>query len=125
MYRVETKGYSTKEKMIIAKDYLLPKIRKQVNFKDEELIVSDEAIEYIITNPSLTMKEDGVRNLKRCLEVIHTKLNLFRLVTTENKSKVMDIKIDVTFPFTVQKEHIDNIIKKNDSLNPSLFSLYI
>ena len=71
------------------------------------------------------MKEDGVRNLKRCLEVIHTKLNLFRLVTTENKSKVMDIKIDVTFPFTVQKEHIDNIIKKNDSLNPSLFSLYI
>jgi ATP-dependent Lon protease len=125
MYRVETKGYSTKEKMVIAKDYLLPKIRKQVNFKDDELIISDQAIEYLITTPSLTMKEDGVRNLKRCLEVIHTKLNLFRLVTSDNKSKIMDINIDVQFPFTVTKEHIDCIIKKNDSINPSLFNLYI
>tara|TARA_B100001287_G_scaffold86878_1_gene72726 strand:- start:2463 stop:4595 length:2133 start_codon:yes stop_codon:yes gene_type:complete len=125
MYRVETKGYSTKEKMIIAKDYLLPKIRKQVNFKDEDLIVSDEAIDHLITNTCYTMNEDGVRNLKRCLEVIHTKLNLFRLVSSDNKNKITDIKLDVQFPFTVLKEHIDIIIKKNDSINPSLFGLYV
>jgi len=125
MYRVETKGYSTKEKMIIAKDYLLPKIRTQVNFKDDEIIVSDEAIEYLITNNCYTMNEDGVRNLKRCLEVIHTKLNLFRLVSSDNKNKITDIDIDVKFPFTVTKEHINIIIKKNDSINPSLFGLYV
>lgn len=125
MYRVETKGYSTKEKMIIAKDYLLPKIRKQVNFKDDELIVSDEAIDHLITNSCYTMNEDGVRNLKRCLEVIHTKLNLFRLVSSDNKNKITDIKLDIKFPFTVLKEHIDIIIKKNDSINPSLFGLYV
>ena len=124
MYRVETKGYSTKEKMIIAKDYLLPKIREQVGFNDE-LTISDEAIDYIITTPALTMKEDGVRNLKRCLEVVHTKLNLFRLINPENNSNLLDTKIDVQFPFTVLKEHIDSIIKKNDSINPSLFGLYV
>lgn len=125
MYRVETKGYSTKEKLVIAKDYLLPKIREQVKFKDDEVIVSDEAIEYIIQSPQFTMKEDGVRNLKRCLEVIHTKLNLFRLITKENKDIITDVTIDVLFPFTVKKEHVDSIIKKNDSINPSLFGLYV
>ena len=125
MYRVETKGYSTKEKMIIAKDYLLPKIREQVGFKEGELIISDNAIDEIITSESLTMKEDGVRNLKRCLEVIHTKLNLFRLVNPENKKIVSDIELEVTFPFTVEKDHIKVILKKNDSINPSLFGLYI
>ena len=125
MYRVQTKGYSTKEKMIIAKDYLLPKIREQVGFKEDELIISDEAIDHIITSDGLTMKEDGVRNMKRCLEVIHTKLNLFRLINPDNKSIISDIDIDVQFPFTVLKEHIDIILKKNDSINPSLFGLYI
>ncbi len=125
MYRVQTKGYSTKEKMIIAKDYLLPKIREQVSFKEDELIISDEAIDHIITSEGLTMKEDGVRNMKRCLEVIHTKLNLFRLINPDNKSIISDIDIDVKFPFTVLKEHIDIILKKNDSINPSLFGLYI
>ena len=125
MYRVETKGYSTKEKMIIAKDYLLPKIREQVGFKEGELIISDDAINEIITSESLTMKEDGVRNLKRCLEVIHTKLNLFRLVNPENKKIVSDIELEVTFPYTVEKGDIKVILKKNDSINPSLFGLYI
>lgn len=125
MYRVETKGYSTKEKLVIAKDYLLPKIREQVKFKVDEVIVSDEAIEYIIGNQQFTMKEDGVRNLKRCLEVIHTKLNLFRLITEENKESITDVKLDIKFPFTVLKEHVDSIIKKNDSINPSLFGLYV
>ena len=125
MYRVETKGYSTKEKLVIAKDYLLPKIREQIKFKDDEIIVSDEAIEYIINNQQFTMKEDGVRNLKRCLEVIHTKLNLFRLITEENKESITDVKLDIKFPFTVLKEHVDSIIKKNDSINPSLFGLYV
>ena len=34
---------------------------------------------------SLTQKESGVRNLKRCLEIIYTKLNLFRLIKNDNK----------------------------------------
>jgi len=66
-----------------------------------------------------------VRNLKRCLEVIHTKLNLFRLVNPENKKIVSDIELEVTFPYTVEKGDIKVILKKNDSINPSLFGLYI
>ena len=42
MYRIQTKGYDAKEKLIIAKDYLLPKIREQVSFTAEEVIIPDE-----------------------------------------------------------------------------------
>lgn len=124
MYRIQTKGYDTKEKMIIAKDYLMPKIREQVNITAEEVIIPDETLQYIISNEALTFKEDGVRNLKRCLEIIHTKLNLYRLVDSDNKM-FEDMKMKVEFPFTVTNEYVDTMIKHNDKMNPSLFGLYI
>jgi len=124
MYRIQTKGYDTKEKMIIANDYLMPKIREQVNMKAEEVIIPDETLKYIISNEALTFKEDGVRNLKRCLEIIHTKLNLYRLIDSDNKM-FEDMKMKVEFPFTVTNEYVDTMIKHNDKMNPSLFGLYI
>ena len=125
MYRIQTKGYETKEKLIIARKHLLPKIREQVNFKDDEVILPDETIQYIISSEGLTQKEDGVRNLKRCLEIIYTKINLFRLIKDDDNIFKDDIKIDIQFPFTVQKEHVDIFIKSNDNSNPSLFGLYV
>ena len=125
MYRIQTKGYETKEKLIIARKHLLPKIREQVNFKDDEVILPDETIQYIISSEGLTQKEDGVRNLKRCLEIIYTKINLFRLIKDDDNIFKDDIKIDIQFPFTVQKEHVDIFIKSNDKSNPSLFGLYV
>jgi ATP-dependent Lon protease len=125
MYRIQTKGYDTKEKLIIARKHLLPKIREQVNFKEDEVILPDETIQYIISSEGLTQKEDGVRNLKRCLEIIYTKINLFRLIKDDDNIFKDDIKIDIQFPFTVQKEHVDIFIKSNDKSNPSLFGLYV
>ena len=125
MYRIETKGYSTKDKVTIAKNYLLPKIREQVNFTEQDIIVPDETIEYIASNKGLTQGEEGVRNLKRCLEIIHTKLNLFRLVKSENNMISKEIKLEVTFPFTVTKQNVDSLIKSEEGLSQSMLQLYI
>jgi len=127
MYCIQTKGYNTKEKLVIARDYLLPKIREQVNFKIEDVIIPDETIEYIITNRSLTNEEDGVRNLKRCLEVIHTKINLFRLVKMDNNNMFSkEIKMNIEFPYTVKKDDVDKLIKSESQQNQSvLASMYI
>ena len=91
MYILETKGYSNKEKLIIAKDYLLKKIRQQVNIKDTDVILEDNIIIYIIEN--YTKEEKGVRNLKRCLEIIYTKLNLIRLMGNVKNLKTKIPKI--------------------------------
>ena len=127
MYRIQTKGYDTKEKLIIAKKYLLPKIREQVNFNDSDVVIPDDTISYIVTDARFTQNEQGVRNLKRCLEVIHTKLNLFRLVSDDDSVHILgkQVELKVTFPFTVTRQVVDALIKNEETLNPSLLAMYV
>jgi ATP-dependent Lon protease len=125
MYRIQTKGYDTKEKITIARDYLLPKIREQVCFTAEDIIIPDDTLQYIISTPHLTKNESGVRNLKRCLEIIYTKLNLYRLVKPGNAMFKKDLGVKVEFPITVTKNEIDIFIKNNETLNPSLLAMYV
>ena len=111
MYRIKTEGYKTDDKWVISKDYLIPKIEQNVNFEKGQIIIPQETISYICNN--LTDKEKGVRNLKRCLEIIYTKLNLYRLM--KKGSVLFDKKeiINVEFPFTVTQEIVDKLIKKS------------
>lgn len=124
MYRIMTKGYESKEKLIIAKDFLLPKIREQVAFKDDELIIPDDILTEIIKNDSITLGEEGVRNLKRCLEIIHTKLNLFRLMKPEKNIFAKEIDMQITFPVTVTSNHIKKLVEC-DEPNQSFLAMYV
>ena len=124
MYSIQTKGYTPKEKITIATNYLLPRIREQVNFKEDEVIIPDEVLEYIINTPGLTKSEDGVRNFKRCLEIIHTKLNLFRLVKSDSNILTKEINLKVTFPITVTKKDVDALIKNDEKQSQSILSMY-
>jgi ATP-dependent Lon protease len=111
MYRIHTKGYDQAQKTTIANNYLLPKIREQVKFNATDILIPEETIHNLITNH--TEKEDGVRNLKRCLEIIHTKLNLYRLMKPGTNLFESDMSIKVEFPLTVTSDIVDKLIKKN------------
>jgi ATP-dependent Lon protease len=124
MYRIQTKGYDAKEKLIIARDYLLTKIREQVNFSSEDVIIPDDTITYIASNKSLTQDEAGVRNLKRCLEIIHTKLNLFRLVKPDAKLFDKEMDLEVKFPMTVTRKVVDILIKNEEYQSQSMLAMY-
>lgn len=126
MYVIQTKGYEAKEKMVIARKYLLPKICQQVRFKPEDIVMSDEILNHIITDTRLTLKEDGVRNLKRCLEIIYTKLNLYRVMSKGNAffQKYKDIPKDIEFPVEITRQHLNLLIKNNESLLPTYLAMY-
>lgn len=124
MYRIMTKGYEAKEKLVIARDFLLPKIREQVAYKDGELVIPDATLSEIIGNESITMGEEGVRNLKRCLEIIHTKLNLFRLMKPEKNIFAKNLDMQVTFPLTVTNEHVKKLIECKEP-NQSFLAMYV
>ena len=125
MYRIMTKGYDAKEKTVIAKQYMLPKIREQVSFAEGDIIIPDEVIKYIVGSKHLTQEEHGVRNMKRCLEIIYTKLNLFRLMKPDENLFAKDIKLDVKFPMTITTKDIDALIKNEEKQSQSLLSMYI
>ena len=123
MYRIKTSGYNQKQKTNISNSYLLPKIREQVKFSAEDIVIPDNTLHYIIDN--YCMKEDGVRNMKRCLEIIYTKLNLYRLMRPGSNLFEEDMSIKVSFPFTVTREIVDKLVKTNkDTMSSSLYSLY-
>jgi ATP-dependent Lon protease len=123
MYRIQTKGYNEKQKTQIANNYLLPKIREQVKFNSDEIIISDEVIQYLVDTHC--NKEDGVRNLKRCLEIIHTKVNLYRLMKPGTNLFEEDMSFTVQFPLTITKEIVDKLIKVNKDNISALYSMYV
>ena len=110
MYRISTKGYDNKEKTVIARNYLLPAIAKQIKFEEGNVMMDDATLDHIIEK--YTEKEDGVRNLKRCLEIIYTKLNLYRLMSPDTSLFKDDKALKVEFPFSVTTKIVDKLIKK-------------
>ena len=123
MYRIQTKGYNQKQKTQIANNYLLPKIREQVRFNNDEIVIPDEVIQYLVDTHC--NKEDGVRNLKRCLEIIHTKLNLYRLMKPGTNLFEEDMSIKVEFPLTITKDIVDKLIKVNKENISALYNMYV
>lgn len=123
MYRIKTKGYSGKEKTVIANNYLLPKIREQVKFTEGDIIIQNDVLSYI--NENHCQKEDGVRNMKRCLEIIYTKLNLYRLMKPGSNLFEGEMSLNVEFPFKVTKDIVDKLIKKEEQNCSALYSMYV
>ena len=123
MYRIHTKGYEKKQKTIIANNYLLPKIREQVKFNEEDIIIPDDTLHYIME--TYCKKEDGVRNMKRCLEIIYTKLNLYRLMKPDSTlfKEKMDLKIE--FPVKVTNDLVNKLIIRDEEENMSYKAMYL
>lgn len=120
MFKVQTKGYNNKDKITISNQYLIPAITDRIHFKKGDIIFSDSTIEYIINE--YTDKEKGVRNLKRAIETIYSKLNIFRLMGNETLFN-NEIK-NVEFPCLITTDIIKKLINKNEK-NFSHTMMYI
>jgi len=71
MELVEFSGYTEKEKVAIAKNYLVPKKLEETGMKDKGLTLSDEAIGLVVREYT---RESGVRQLSREIERVTRKL---------------------------------------------------
>lgn len=107
---IRFKPYNSNDKKIIVKKYILPELLKNIGMKEDDILISDDNVKYIISN--FTGNEKGVRNLKRCLEDIIMKLNLIRFV---NKGKN-----DIVFPYEIKNINTDLPIKLNNVIISNL-----
>ena len=123
MYRIHTKGYDTKEKYTIAQDYLIPKIEKNINFEKGQIIIPNDTLTFIVNE--YTEGEKGVRNLKRCLEILYTKINLYTLMKPESKLFDGEATIKVEYPFTITPDIVKKLIKKGDERMKIPFGMYV
>ena len=123
MYVIESKGYDVSEKEIITKNYLVPSVERLLKLNNNDIIFEEGVINYMIKE--FTSEEKGVRNLKRCIEIIYTKLNLYRMMRPGSKLFDEEIISDIVFPFKVTKEHVNKLIKKTKDENNCSLPMYL
>jgi len=117
MVVINLQGYSSKEKLAIAENFIVPTALKEVNL-DEKVSISKEVIQFIIEN--YAKEESGVRELKRSIEQITQKINMLRIFNT----KELPFHIpNFHLPFVVKKEHAEMFLKKK-VVNDSISHLY-
>lgn len=115
---IQLQGYTVKDKITIAEQYLLPTALKELGLH-ERIAIGKDIIPHILDN--YANDEAGVRELKRCIEQVVQKINMLRLFNTADLP--FHIK-DFSLPFTLKKEHIDLFLKKKSNKDMSFMKMY-
>lgn len=119
MMVINLQGYSQKDKLAIAENFLVPTALKEVGLT-EKVAISREVLEHMLRE--YANEETGVRELKRCVEQIAQKINMLRIFNA--KELPFYIK-DFQLPFVVKKEHVDLFLKKKTpSMDVSVQRMY-
>jgi len=122
MQVITCSGYTAKEKETILTDYVWPDILNRLRFKKEDIILTDEAIKFMIKEYS--DKEQGVRTLIRTAESIITRLNMLRIADAETM-KEYKFYIDVTFPLQLNEGVIQKLLSDTQQKEPETWrSMY-
>jgi len=119
MYNIQVEGFGLKEKLVIADQYLVSQALRDVNLF-EKVGFSRDIVTHIIREH--TGEERGVRELKRCIQTVVSKINLLRFY---NDPKRVPFAIDgFALPFTLKTEHIDLFLKKKAPIDESIRHMY-
>jgi ATP-dependent Lon protease len=116
MIIIKADKYSLKDKIELSRNFLIKEICKSYNINNDDIIINDKDIEYIITK---TTEEDGVRNLQRNINNIYSHINMNRFIKTDDNNEL------ITLPYKLTMKDIDKyIIMKRDE-NSNLLSIYL
>jgi ATP-dependent Lon protease len=119
MYNIKVDGFNVKQKLVIAESYLVNAALREVNLF-EKIGISKEIITHIIER--YTGDEQGVRELKRCIQTVISKLNLLRFYN--DPEKVPFAIKGFSLPFTMKREHVELFLKRKE-VNESLSQMYV
>lgn len=103
IYEVQFRQYNAKEKVVIARDYVLPKILKSAGYRPDALTFTDEILQYIIENYTI---EAGVRDMKDKLTELVRELNLRRIYDEQK----------YVLPYAVHADTVDDILKRRHKI---------
>ena len=117
---IKVPGFKTDDKIKIATDYLLKDILENIGLKKGSIIIDNESLKYIINTFTV---EEGVRELKRCLDTIIMKINLMRYSDIKLNYRITNIK----FPYTLTKKDINGLLEmtEKEEENESWKQMYI
>jgi hypothetical protein len=119
MYNIQVEGFNVKQKLVIAENYLVSQALREVNLF-EKIGISKDILTYLIEQ--FTGDEKGVRELKRCIQTLISKLNLLRFYN--DPARVPFAIKGFALPFKLEREHVDVLLKKKPVIDVSISHLY-
>jgi ATP-dependent Lon protease len=153
MKLIYVKGFTTDEKMVITRDYLLPDLldeynlynydidKKLENSKKSIIDLSEENIRYIITygltnGNHFSTSEEGVRQIKQRLEKICSLINIVKLTNGKWKGSIHSILDSISelkeyhdiskYPIRLTNDTISKMLKiKNIETDEPPFGMYV
>ena len=103
------------EKVKIAKDYLIPTIKKEYSLTNDEYLLEEEQIKKIMSQ-YIDSKESGVRSLKKLLTKLYSKINMLKL--GEGGDTVLDI-------MGLKKKHWEDFQSTTTSISDTLLTILL
>ena len=126
MYVINTKGFKPDDKLLICKEYIIPEILDTYLFEKEEIEFTEESIRYIIEN--YTMKEEGVRNLKRCLETIVSKINIYNLCNNGTEAEKVSLNFEIkdfNLPIKITEDIVKVLVTSKEDIGKPPEHMYM
>ena len=103
------------EKVTIAKDYLIPSIKREYGLDDNEYVLEEEQIKKIMSQ-HIDSKESGVRSLKKLITKLYSKINMLKLGEgSESVLKIMELK----------KKHWDDFQSNQKGISNELIEILL
>lgn len=117
MEKIEIKPYTLEDKRIIFEKYLIDEVSNDVNFDRNFVKFNYECMEYLIENYTF---EAGVRELKRKIEAIYSKINLDKIfcrnIFEKSQPEYIDINIEMINKYLDKPNLNVKQIHKNDEI---------
>ena len=89
------------------------RVELNIGFQQSDIILNDSVLEYIIENYT---DEDGVRQFKRCLETLISKLNLLKLINSSTSGPNVDFYWDeFELPIQITNKIVNKLLKKEEN----------
>lgn len=131
MITIRVSGYTKKDKLEIAKNYLIPRLLSAYNLKPTDIVFDDSIIEEIIERVA---PEEGVRNLKRGIDAIISWINMRRYVpnmvpdadgkaSTGAGAGANNEPIKIELPIKITGQLVKKYIKASNDTNMAQYML--
>lgn len=104
---VKMDGYSTNDKMEIAKRFIIPEMAQGVGIEETDVFFSDEVLTYIIG----LSDEKGVRSLRKTVETIFLKLNILRFPGVIPEIMGESYIPDIVLPLALTVPMVETLLK--------------
>lgn len=124
LHIIEIPPPSKVDKINIAKNFLIKEVSLKNNLSEKDFVITPEAIKMIVE--TFSIKGEGVRTIKRCIETILLKVNTLKLLGKSSKDIKLSFSLeDTSLPIKVDEKNLHKFLdmkeKDNDSMKYMMY----